>query len=115
MITELFDAQTALITASSTFFEGEATRLNDEAATLAGVCTGLAGVCAALLLLTTPDDATFDRREATLQTLCTQYEACGAAMIQRRLEDLQFNGVAIDLELVRFYLFGREVAAASKL
>ena len=115
MIQALFDAQTALITASATFFTGEATRLNTEAANMAGVCTRLVEVCNALVLLTTADDATFDRREATLQAITKQYQALESSRLETRLVDLQFNGVAIDLELVRFYLFGHEVIAASKL
>ena len=111
----LFDAQTALITAGAAFFSAEQTRLNSEAATIATLCEESAAVCEELLLLTTADDATFDRREGTFKALVQQYEAVSSTLMQTRLEALQYNGVAIDLELVRFYLFGREVIAASKL
>lgn len=111
----LFDAQSTLITAGAAFFSGEQTRLSSEAATLASLCEASAGVCDELLLLTTADDATFDRREGTFKTLLQQYEAFSAKLMQTRIEALQYNGIAIDLELVRFYLFGREVVVASKL
>lgn len=115
MTQTLFDAQTALLTASAAFYAGEHSRLTTDAPLLAAVCSTLADVCEQAALLTTADDATYDRREATLKALSLQYQSLMSARLEARLVDLQFNGVAIDLELVRFYLFGREVIAASKL
>ena len=115
MTQELFDAQSALITAGAAWFTSEASRLTDDAPELAALCTQGATVCAALLLLTILDDATYDRRETTLTALTAHYEACCSQRLDARLAALEYHGVAIDLELVRFYLFGSEVVVASKL
>ena len=111
----LFDMQTALIQASAAFYGGENVRLINDFPLLAAVCDALRGVCEALAPLTPTNEATYLLREGTLSALTMQYQAGAAVIVDDRLTALQFNGVALDLELVRFYLFGNEIAVASKV
>lgn len=115
MTKELFAAQTALLSASAAFYGGEDLRLIADFPLLAAVCNALRGVCEELATLTPANNTTYTLREGTLKALSLQFQAVMAVDMDDKLKALQFNGVAIDLELVRFYLFGKEVAAASKL
>ena len=112
MNAELFAAQTAVITALSAFYTAEAIRLTAEQPALATTCTALAGLCNEIETLTPADDAVYAMREATIRTAGESYAALSNVVTQDRLQALEYQGVEIDLELVRFYLFGREMVVA---
>lgn len=115
MTAKLFAAQTALIQAAAAFYTAEQARLSDEAASTAALCGVAAVVCTELAGQTPANNSTYSQREQSLLAIAQQYQAAQTERLETRLSDLQFNGVAIDLELVRFYLFGHEVIAAPKV
>ena len=112
MTQALFDAQTALITASGAFFGGEQTRLLAEFPLLATACQKIQAVCTELAALTTADDATYERREQALSALSAVYQATCSQITDSRLKALEFNGVEIDTELMRIFLFGQNLLVA---
>ena len=115
MTPELFSAQTAAIQAVGAFLYAEGERCQEECPELVTPFEKLSLLCMELETLTPADDATYGLREKSLSMTGEMLTALSARLTQDKLSALEYNGVAIDLELVRFYLFGREVAAASKL
>ena len=115
MTQALYDAQTAAIQAIGAFIYAEGERVFDDCPELVAPFEKLSLLLMELEALTPADDSNYALREKTVQSVGEMFAGLSARLTQARLTDLQFNGVAIDLELVRFYLFGKEVAAASKL
>lgn len=112
MTAELFAAQTALIQAAAAFYTAEQTRLTAEAAALAAVCGAAAAACDVLAALTTADDATYSLREGSLAAMARQYQAALDSLLNDNLKALQYNGIEIDTELIRIFLFGQNLIAA---
>ena len=115
MTAALFAAQTDALTGLVTFYTNEAARLVDEQAAAAAVCEHLAIVCDAAADITDATDAIWELRRGAIESAAASYAAVCQPTLHERLQALQFNGVEIDLELVRFYLFGREVLVSSNL
>lgn len=108
----LWNAQTSILTAQTVQIAAAKTRL-----TLFGEA---AAVCDAMivendaLVAVSNDEAYYTIRRESLTAHARLLDSLLLTQQQQNLLDLQFNGVVIDLELVRFYLFGREVAVAPK-
>ena len=116
----IFNAQTNLIAALRLFFQSEETRLLSEHAQSAAICGLHAALLHELYLLNNVDEVytyreLYEFRDTAVKGIMESYAALCNVITQDRLQSLQFNGVEIDLETVRFYLFGREFLAAPKL
>lgn len=111
---EVWNAQGTVLAAQSSQIAEVKTRLSLGFAEAADLCDALTAENAALAALAN-DDIYYDMRRRSLLAHAQMIESLLLTQQQQSLIDLQFNGVVIDLELVRFYLFGREVAVAPKL
>ena len=120
MTPAIYNAQTNLISALRLFFLGEETRLSVEQPDMSAICQKFAVL---LIELGAIDNAEnlytykelYEHRDSALKGIAEQYAALSNVVTQERLQSLQMQGVVLDLELVRFYLFGQEVVIASKL
>lgn len=113
VLTTLWNAQTEVLTAQTAQINATAARLTDyaEAATICGALTAENSVLAAL----TNDREFYTLRQAAIDSHAQVLSSLLDAARHQALIDLQYNGIELDLELVRFYLFGKAVAVAPKL
>lgn len=112
----IYAAQTATITAVRLFLLSEATRLQPESAAGAAVCQTLAAQLLELEDLdTAPEVYTYKQmyeiRDAATAGVLRQYDSLSHCLQQDRLRSLQFNGMEIDTELIRIFLFGQNLVA----
>ncbi len=112
MTTQIYTAQTNLINALVAFLNSETTRLTPEHATLAAACSRMALLLIEYASLTPANAGNYTEREAAVRSVNEAYAALSNVITQERLQSLEYQGVEIDLELVRFYLFGREMVVA---
>lgn len=115
MTSTIYNAQTNLINALRLFFLAEETRLSTEHAASATVCNRFAVLLFELAALpatkATEYEAFFTFRDNAVKGMAEQYAALSNVMTQDRLRALQFNGVEIDTELIRIFLFGQNLVA----
>ena len=110
----LWDAQGAVIAAQTMQIAAVKTRLSVELSEAAGLCDALSAENAVFTAFAN-DEIYYTIRRDGIDSHARVLDSMQASAQLERLRALEYQGVVIDLELVRFYLFGREVAVASKL
>lgn len=111
MTPALYTAQTNIINALSAFFRAEATRLTSENAALAVVCTRCSALMEELSGLTPANDSNYEQRDAAVKSAGETYAALSQVVVHDRLQSLQYNGIEIDTELIRIFLYGQNLVA----
>ena len=112
----IFNAQTNLIASLRLFFQGEETRLLSEHAQIAAICGLHAALLHELYLLNNVEEVytyreLYEFRDTAVKGIMESYAALCNVITQDRLQSLQFNGVEIDTELIRIFLFGQNLVA----
>ena len=112
----IFNAQTNLIAALRLFFQSEETRLLSEHAQSAAICGLHAALLHELYLLNNVEEVytyreLYEFRDTAVKGIMESYAALCNVITQDRLQSLQFNGVEIDTELIRIFLFGQNLVA----
>lgn len=116
MTAAMYAAQTSLINALRLFFQAEEWRLTGEHAQSATVCNRFAALLTELEQI---DNAAelytykelYEYRDAAVKGVSESYAALSNVVTQNRLQSLQYNGVEIDTELIRIFLFGQNLVA----
>lgn len=111
MTPAIYTAQTNIINALSAFFSAEATRLAAENAALALICSRFSALMVELSALTPANDANYEQRDAAVKSAGETYAALSQVVVHDRLQSLQYNGIEIDTELIRIFLFGQNLIA----
>lgn len=111
MTPEIYAAQTALLTAFAAFCDAQAFALTTEQPALAATCSKISDLLTEMEGMTPEDDTNFNLRRQTLSTTSNIYANAMQATQAERLQSLQFNGIEIDTELIRIFLFGQNLVA----
>lgn len=104
----LWDAQGAVIAAQTTQIAEVKTRLSLGFAEAADLCDALTAENAALAALAN-DDIYYDMRRRSLLAHAQMIESLLLTQQQQSLLDLQFNGIEIDLDVVKCLLVGKNL------
>ena len=109
----LWNAQSNIVTAQTAQIAAVKTRLSAELSEAAGICDALNAENAVFAAFAN-DEIYYTIRRDGIDSHARVLDSMQASAQLERLRALEYQGVVIDLELVRFYLFGREVAVAPK-
>ena len=104
----LWDAQGTVIAAQTTQIAEVKTRLSLGFAEAADLCDALTAENAALAALAN-DDIYYDMRRRSLLAHAQMIESLLLTQQQQSLLDLQFNGIEIDLDVVKCLLVGKNL------
>lgn len=105
---EVWNAQGTVLAAQSSQIAAVKTRLSLGFAEAADLCDALTAENAALAALAN-DDIYYDMRRRSLLAHAQMIESLLLTQQQQSLLDLQFNGIEIDLDVVKCLLVGKNL------